>query len=521
MSEFKDEVDWEQNISEEKLLEVIENSLVILNEERFKDRVFKNEVSRALPMLATPADVIPYTNSVIGFGGAAVLSLIKALCIPVLHGCMVDDKASGLSGCSYIDLVNAYNTPTLPEDADDDVKKRWELIRDIMEKTRNQLNSYGVSCICDYMILQGQAFAILYRNGEFKLVHLYRGVVHMLYTLDEDIEEVELEERTRVWQVDRDDLYVTGRYKHLNEEDGITITQLYLAGWKHALSLPTQIADRHAAELIESEEREKEEKAKKEAAARSKTKKPQSCDISGSVALDEETSPLVPCSEIGDDTGAVSPDDLSHILKRVTVLDLSHYCGRSKTPYFEGEVILMKERNLFMLSIDFLHIEEDCQELSILIRDDYDNSVREDLKKCLVEYLMGKSVEKEMAEQAVLRIMEVPKGYQPFIEFAERIRCKLIDYHVIYNKELSACASKLGRRMARGFLKIIKHMHISGYCWNGDWSVSDMKVRSDGKKFIITAKAQHLVSGEGIKADLKKFSEILFPYYTYEVEVIF
>lgn len=70
--------------------------------------------------------------------------------------------------------------------------------------------------------------------------------------------------------------------------------------------------------------------------------------------------------------------------------------------------------------------------------------------------------------------------------------------------------------MARGYLRYIINMHRKDLCWKGDWKASDMKVRSDGRDFIITKVPDYNISKEGMQADFEKFFEIVFPFYTHE-----
>lgn len=74
--------------------------------------------------------------------------------------------------------------------------------------------------------------------------------------------------------------------------------------------------------------------------------------------------------------------------------------------------------------------------------------------------------------------------------------------------------------MARGFLKVMQDMHLSGFCWNGGFTEHDMKVCNDRRIFLITAKASHNVSKKGMDADLKNFWDIISPYFSHEVETL-
>lgn len=107
-------------------------------------------------------------------------------------------------------------------------------------------------------------------------------------------------------------------------------------------------------------------------------------------------------------------------------------------------------------------------------------------------------------------------SYQSFISFAEENRSILTEVYEIYQKTVAKTTSKLGRRMARQFLRYIIDAHKKGLCWNGEWKASDMKVRSDGTKFVITKVPEHNISKERMAADFKNFFEIVFPYYEHE-----
>ncbi|XP_040378932.1 uncharacterized protein LOC107303419 [Oryza brachyantha] len=555
------EDNWEQLISEKDLLETIQNLLDSVDGWSPEDNTSWNQESTVLPMLATQIDLDPYLNSIDGLGSsnatAAVLEVFKVLGIPLFHGCLMDPKkASALHGCSYSGILELYTTKPLPGAKATDLEQ-WSLIREFVETTDKQLNSYGISCIRDNMILNNQKFAILYRNGEFKLLGLHHGIIHILQTEAGDFEDVEFD-RLCVWKtlcnVDEDGIALTGNFRAVDDENAKDVLKLYMEGWSYNKSLPQRIrdeqiakAEQNAKELIRMEELEKEKRAKKAAAASRKKKK---CETSNTPVLSNDgTSESAETSEAADtpkaaaetsepadipkaaaaaETREVQNADTSEAASTASqsnasklfhgFLDTSHYCGRSEIPYFVGEVKLMKERNLFELSVDYSHIKDDCEELSVLIRDDIDRSVRKDLEECLVQYLKDKGVENEKAEKAVLKILEARDGYQSFVELAEKNRLKFVDCHQIYQQVITRCASKFGRRMARGFLKVIRNMHFSGYCWNGGWTGNDMKVSNDGRIFLITAKAGHNVSKEGIEADLKNFWDIISPYFSHEVE---
>lgn len=170
------EDNWEQVISEKVLLETIQNLLDSIDGWSPEDNTSWNQVSTVLPMLATKIDLDPYLNSIDGFGSsnatAAVLEAIKVLEIPLFHGCLMDpNKASALHGCAYSGILELYTTEPLPGAKATDLEQ-WALVREFVETTDKQLNSYGISCIRDHMILNNQKFAVLYRNGEFKLLGL-------------------------------------------------------------------------------------------------------------------------------------------------------------------------------------------------------------------------------------------------------------------------------------------------------------------------------------------------------------
>lgn len=145
-----------------------------------------------------------------------------------------------------------YTTEPLPGAKATDLEQRT-LIREFVETTDKQLNSYGISCIRDHMILNNQKFAILYRNGEFKLLGLHHGIIHILQTEAGDFENVEFD-RLCVWKtlcnVDEDGIAVTGNFRAVDDENAKDVVKLYMDGWSYNKSLPQRIHDEQLAERI-------------------------------------------------------------------------------------------------------------------------------------------------------------------------------------------------------------------------------------------------------------------------------
>ncbi|XP_010229381.1 ubiquitin carboxyl-terminal hydrolase MINDY-1-like, partial [Brachypodium distachyon] len=215
------ENNWEQLIYEKDLLETIQNLLDSVDGWSPEDNTSWNQESTVLPMLATQIDLDPYLNSIDGFGTtAAVLEIIKVLDIPLFHGCLMDPKkASALHGCAYSSILELCTIEPLPGAKATDLEQ-WLLIREFVEMTDKQLNSYGISCIRDHMILNNQKFAVLYRNGEFKLLGLHHGIIHILQTEAGDFENVEFD-RLCVWKTlfDEDGIAVTGNLRAVDDEN--------------------------------------------------------------------------------------------------------------------------------------------------------------------------------------------------------------------------------------------------------------------------------------------------------------
>ncbi|TVU46507.1 hypothetical protein EJB05_06048 [Eragrostis curvula] len=118
---------------------------------------------------------------------------------------------------------------------------------------------YKISQIREYMITLKQRLVILYRNGNFHVIHVvfHKGTLHILQT------EVSIQKKfpNAAWKilhdVDGNGLLVTDEFNAINNDDVSKVKELYDEG----INRPDQIAKRHADELLASIEKEKEDKA--------------------------------------------------------------------------------------------------------------------------------------------------------------------------------------------------------------------------------------------------------------------
>lgn len=72
-----------------------------------------------------------------------------------------------------------------------------------------------------------------------------------------------------------------------------------------------------------------------------------------------------------------------------------------------------------------------------------------------------------------------------------------------------------GRKIAKRLLKYILKTHKSGLCWNGDWTILDIRVQKKGSSLVINRYAQ-TATKDGMVLDLQKFIVVLMPYFKLE-----
>lgn len=91
----------------------------------------------------------------------------------------------------------------------------------------------------------------------------------------------------------------------------------------------------------------------------------------------------------------------------------------------------------------------------------------------------------------------------------------MVRLFTLFNKDIVTALTRTGRKIAKRLLNYILKVHKAGHCWNGEWSILDIRVRGDGATLIIDKMAVNATK-DGIVADLQKFIVLLRPYYKIE-----